>query len=75
MTAQPHNPSSYKYLAATHALLGNKADAAHYWEEFRKLSVTPGLDRIIDRVRSIVASSAPRAPSRLIQGLALVTAS
>jgi DNA-binding SARP family transcriptional activator/TolB-like protein len=74
-TSQPRNPSSYKYLAATYALLGNKADAARYWEEFRKLSVTPGLDRIIDRVKAVAGSSAARAPSRLIQGLALVTAS
>jgi TolB-like protein len=73
-TSQPRNPSSYKYLAATYALLGNKADAARYWEEFRKLSVTPGLDRIVDRIKAVVASGAPRT-SRLIQGLALVTAS
>jgi TolB-like protein/DNA-binding SARP family transcriptional activator len=72
--SQPRNPSSYKYLAAAYALLGNKTDAARNWEEFRKLSVAPGLDRVVTRVKSVLATSVARAPSRLIQGLALLAA-
>jgi TolB-like protein/DNA-binding SARP family transcriptional activator len=75
IAAQPRNPSSYKYLAAAYALLGNKVDAARNWDEFRKLSVAPGLDRVVTRVKSVLATSVPRAPSRLIQGLALAAAS
>jgi TolB-like protein/DNA-binding SARP family transcriptional activator len=73
--AQPRNPSSYKYLAAAYALVGNKADAARNWDEFRKLSVASGLDRVVTRVKSVLATSVARAPSRLIQGLALVASS
>ncbi|MBO0757314.1 MAG: tetratricopeptide repeat protein [Bradyrhizobiaceae bacterium] len=72
IASQPRNPSSYKFLAAAYALLGNKADAARNWEEFRKLSVASGLDRVVTRVKSILAARVPRAPSRVIQGLALV---
>jgi tetratricopeptide (TPR) repeat protein len=73
IASEPHNPNPYKYLAATYALLGDKADAARYWDEFRKLSVAPGVSRIVDRVKAVVASSAPHAHSRLIQGLSLVS--
>jgi TolB-like protein/DNA-binding SARP family transcriptional activator/Tfp pilus assembly protein PilF len=73
--SQPRNPSSYKYLAAAYALLGRKADATRNWEEFRKLSVASGLDRVVTRVKSVLATSVARSPSRLIQGLALVAAS
>jgi DNA-binding SARP family transcriptional activator/TolB-like protein/tetratricopeptide (TPR) repeat protein len=73
VASQPHNPSAYKYLAATYALLGHKQEAERYWDEFRRLSAAPGLGRTVDRVKAAVAGSFPRAPSRLIQGLALVS--
>src|SRR5262249_29312421 len=72
VASQPRNPSPYKYLAATYALIGNKADAAKNWEEFRRLSVPLGLNRVVDRVRTVIAHSFSRPPSRLIRGLALV---
>jgi len=75
IASQPHNPSVYKYLAATYALLGNQADAARNWDEFRKLSVASGLGRLVDRVKAVSTSRFPHAPSRLIQGLALVVTS
>jgi predicted Zn-dependent protease len=75
VASQPRNPSSYKFLAAAYALLGKKADAARNWDEFRKLSVAPGLDRVVTRVKSVLATSVMRAPSRVIQGLALAAAS
>jgi TolB-like protein/DNA-binding SARP family transcriptional activator len=75
IASQPRNPSSYKFLAAAYALLGNKADAARNWDEFRKLAAASGLDRVVTRVKAVLATRVPRAPSRVIQGLALVAAS
>ena len=72
---QPRNPSGYLYLAATCALMGDKENAARYWNEFRNLSAPPALGDLMTRLRSDVGGGAQELRSRLEQGLKLVAAS
>jgi DNA-binding SARP family transcriptional activator/TolB-like protein/Tfp pilus assembly protein PilF len=64
---QPGNPTSYKYLAATYALIGNKAEATEYWAQFRRLSVPPALKQLAEKLQPDVTAGTPE--SRLRDGL------
>jgi DNA-binding SARP family transcriptional activator/TolB-like protein/cytochrome c-type biogenesis protein CcmH/NrfG len=69
IAAQPGNPTPYKYLAATYALLGNRTEAAECWAQFRRLSAPPAVSDLAGRLRQEpMGASRPSSP-RLREGL------
>ena len=66
---QPGNPTSYKYLAATYALIGNKAEATECWAQFRRLSVPPALKQLAEKLQPDIAAGTKSSESRLRDGL------
>ena len=66
---QPGNPTSYKYLAATYALMGNKAEATECWAQFRRLSVPPALKQLAEKLQPDIAAGTKSSESRLRDGL------
>jgi DNA-binding SARP family transcriptional activator/TolB-like protein/Tfp pilus assembly protein PilF len=71
IAAQPGNPTPYKYLAATYALMGNRTEAAESWAQFRRLSAPPALSELSGRLRQDPAGASRLPMSRLREGLRL----
>jgi TolB-like protein/Tfp pilus assembly protein PilF len=68
---QPGNPTPYKFLAATYALTGNKAEAVKSWDIFRSVSVPPALGQLADKLQREASSGTQPPASRLREGLRL----
>jgi tetratricopeptide (TPR) repeat protein len=66
---QPGNPTPYKFLAATYALIGNNAAAAKSWDLFRSLSVPPAPGQLADKLEREASSGSQPSASRLREGL------
>ncbi|MEA2949328.1 MAG: hypothetical protein QOI40_4658 [Alphaproteobacteria bacterium] len=66
---QPGNPTPYKFLAATYALIGNNAAAAKSWDLFRSLSVPPALGQLADKLDREASRGSQPSASRLREGL------
>lgn len=73
IASQPRNPTGYLYLAATCALMGDRQNAANYWNEFRTRSAPAAIDHLVGRLRAEAGARPLR--SRLDDGLKMVSAS